>query len=338
MTPTRAAEILERIRSARIGIVGDFCLDAYWQIDTGSTELSVETGKPTHAVRSQRYNPGGAGNVAANCRAIGACSVRAFGVVGADLFGRELAALIARRGIDASGLIVQDAAWDTPVYAKPYLGSEEQERVDFGRWNVLSPEAEASLIRVVREALPELDALIVNQQLDRGFASATVVRALNEMARDARETTFILDSRTMSGTFRGMICKLNVAEACRLAGPPGADPAGLRPEVISDWARTIAGRTGMPVFVTRGADGILVFDGERDATLPAVPLTGPIDTVGAGDTTVAAIAASLAARASLCEAAEMGNLAAAVTVKKLRETGTATGEEIMGLSRLRRDA
>jgi len=331
MTPERAAEILDGIRSARIGIVGDFCLDAYWQIDGGTAEVSIETGKPTRAVRAQRYNPGGAGNVAANCRAIGAGTVRAFGVVGPDIFGRELAAALSRCGIDTAGLIVQEREWDTPVYAKPYIGVEEQERIDFGRWNALAPGTEAALIRSVREALPALDAVIVNQQLERGFASPGVIRALNDLAGRVSGCPFILDSRTMSGAFSGMICKLNAAEACRIAGPPGADAAGAAPGVIGAWARAISRRTRKPVFVTRGAEGILVFDGDRDESLPAIRLEGPIDTVGAGDTTVAAIASSLAAHASLRDAGEMGNLAAAVTVKKLRETGTASAEEILRL-------
>jgi sugar/nucleoside kinase (ribokinase family) len=62
-----------------------------------------------------------------------------------------------------------------------------------------------------------------------------------------------------------------------------------------------------------------------------VRLTGPTDTVGAGDAAVAAIAATLAAGGSLREAGAVGNLAAAVTVRKMRETGTATPEEIMAM-------
>jgi len=79
---------------------------------------------------------------------------------------------------------------------------------------------------------------------------------------------------------------------------------------------------------------MLVFDGNGFADIPAVPLSGPIDPVGAGDTAVSAVAAALAAGGTLEEAGEMGNLAAAVTVKKLRETGTATGAEILDVARL----
>jgi len=329
MTLARLEEILDRIRISRIGIVGDFCLDAYWEIDTGEPEISLETGKPTHGVRSQRYAPGGAGNVACNLAALATGTVRAFGVIGHDMFGRELETLLRQKGIDTSGLVTQESDWETPVYAKPYRAATEQERIDFGRWNTM--RSETALCALMRTALPGLDALVVNQQLMQGIHSQAMVRSLNACAREAPDLPFILDARTMSTSFTGMITKLNAKEAARLTGGTGeaeqsADP--LRPA-----ARAISARTGKPVFVTRGAGGILLCDGTRYADLPAVPLAEPVDTVGAGDTAVSAIAACFAAGGSPVEAGELANLASAITVKKLKETGSATREEILRLAR-----
>ena len=327
MTPGRLNELLDRIRGVRIGVLGDFCLDAYWQLDAGTAEPSLETGKPTRAVRSQRYTPGGGGNVASNLASLGCTTVRAFSVIGPDMFGRELGSLLRERGIDTSALVTQERGWETPVYAKPYLKETEQERIDFGRWNSMSPEAESAMCTRIRSALPGLDALIVNQQLANGVHSHAMIRTLNECAREHPLIPFILDARTMSDSFRGMICKLNAAEASRLAA--GTSGGSGSPAALRSYARTIGARSGKPVFVTRGAEGILLFDGEGFTDLPAVRVTGPVDTVGAGDATVAAIGATLAAGGTLPEAGGMGNLAAAVTVKKLRETGTASREEIL---------
>jgi phosphoglycolate phosphatase-like HAD superfamily hydrolase len=55
-------EILSRLTPVRIGVVGDFCLDAYWETDDSRSERSVETGLPTRAVRTQRYALVGAGD------------------------------------------------------------------------------------------------------------------------------------------------------------------------------------------------------------------------------------------------------------------------------------
>ena len=287
----------------------------------------METGKPVLGVRSQRYIPGGGGNVASNLAALRCGTVRAFGVVGPDMFGRELVSLLRERGIDTSGLVIQEQEWDTPVYAKPYLAETEQERIDFGGWN--SMRSEPALASLIRRALPGLDALIVNQQLARGVHTEAMIRTLNASAGDHPGVAFVLDARTMSGSFTGMISKLNAAEASRLARRSGDDGDPPSPAALRSHARAIGTRCGKPVFVTRSAEGILLFDGNGFTDIPAVPVTGPIDPVGAGDATVSAIAATLAAGGTLAEAGEMGCLAAAVTVKKIRETGTATPEEIV---------
>ena len=56
-----------------------------------------------------------------------------------------------------------------------------------------------------------------------------------------------------------------------------------------------------------------------------------LDTVGAGDTSVAAFAAGAGARVPLPESLALANLAAAVTVQKINQTGTASQEEIIEL-------
>ena len=51
------------MENAKIAVFGDFCLDAYWDIDEESSELSLETGLPVRRVKTQRYSLGGAGCV-----------------------------------------------------------------------------------------------------------------------------------------------------------------------------------------------------------------------------------------------------------------------------------
>ncbi|HXX62424.1 MAG TPA: PfkB family carbohydrate kinase, partial [Bacteroidota bacterium] len=212
--------LLEAIRHVSVGVIGDFCLDAYWELDGGEPELSVETGKPTRAVRHQRYSPGGAGNVTSNLAAIGVKQVAGFGILGGDLFGRELLSLLDERRIDTRGMVVQKEGWDTSVYAKPHIAAQEQERFDFGRWNALSPKSEQLLIGALRERVPALDALIVNQQLMHGPYSDALIAELNRLAAGCPTVCFLLDARDIIGRFRGMTAMMNAAEAARACGVP----------------------------------------------------------------------------------------------------------------------
>ncbi len=65
--------------------------------------------------------------------------------------------------------------------------------------------------------------------------------------------------------------------------------------------------------------------------VPALPVRGEIDVVGAGDAVSANLTAALAAGASLGEALELANAAASVVVHKLGTTGTASVPEIRNL-------
>jgi len=86
------------------------------------------------------------------------------------------------------------------------------------------------------------------------------------------------------------------------------------------------------VFVTRGEHGCVVRDEGGLHKVPAVPVEPPIDSVGAGDSMLAAIAAALAVGSHPLAAARLGALAAAVTVKKLFQTGTAAPDEILAVA------
>ena len=63
-------------------------------------------------------------------------------------------------------------------------------------------------------------------------------------------------------------------------------------------------------------------------TIKAYPVTGPIDIVGAGDSTSAAIGCAVAAGASYEEAAAFGNLVASITIQQIGTTGTATPDQV----------
>jgi sugar/nucleoside kinase (ribokinase family) len=72
-----------------------------------------------------------------------------------------------------------------------------------------------------------------------------------------------------------------------------------------------------------------VVEGAAVHKVPAFPVEGPIDIVGAGDATTAGIVCALASGATLVEAAYLGNLVASITIRKLGTTGTASPEEVL---------
>lgn len=323
--------ILSAIPRVRIAVVGDFCLDAYWSLDPAGSRPSVETGLPTRAVRESRFSLGGAGNVAANLAALGVGRVAAFGVAGDDPFGREMRRLLEGIRVDAEGLLVQAGDWSTPTYIKPVEGGAEQNRLDFGGWNALSGASASRLTDLLREAVRDLDAVIINQQLPRGLHAdafrGALARLIGENAA-GRGIPFLVDSRDFPDSFPGAVRKLNDREALRLCGGRWEADGPVPLADLGAAVETLASRWGEPLFVTRGSRGMVVRHGGALREAPGIEILGRIDSVGAGDSALAGIACALAAGFPPLEAAEFGNLAASVTVRKLFTTGTAAPDEV----------
>lgn len=328
MTRKRLNELLGQIGRVSVAVLGDFCLDAYWIVDRTLSEVSVETGKHTVPIQSQYYSLGGAGNIVANLAALGVSRVCAIGVIGDDLFGREMVRDLEAIGADASGMVEQSEEWSTPVYGKPYVGQEEESRVDFGVYNKLTPATEQAVLRALEFVLSGVQAVIVNQQLPRGIVSDGVAKGINRLVEICPDQVFIVDSRDYSERFEKVVYRFNAHEAARLCGRKQPPDQGVRLEDAKYFAKRIFEMSGKPVFVSRAARGSVVhWDGRTDV-IPGIQILKKTDPVGAGDTSVSAIAGALAAGATPHEAAILANFAAAVTVQKLRTTGTASPEEI----------
>jgi len=162
-------ESVGKLPKARVTVFGDFCMDVYWFFDKDDSELSVETGLPVRRVRQQRYSPGGAGNVIANLVDLGVKDVRAIGVAGTDVFGAAFLNLLKARNVNLDGFeVVED--WQTMVYAKPTRGDEEQNRLDFGAFNVASEELQIRLMKSLDAAAKKSDVVILNQQVPGGLS------------------------------------------------------------------------------------------------------------------------------------------------------------------------
>lgn len=331
LSSARLHRLLADIKRARIGIIGDFCVDSYWLVDPDASEASLESGRPTQPVREQRSSLGGAGNVLANVHALGVTQVQAFGVCGPDPLGRELLQLLAQRKVEAAGIVVQPKGWQTAAYLKPVVGREEGQRYDFGLFNELAPATETALIQAFTAALPNLDVLVINQQLKASLYSPRLLAALNAALAAHPRVIAVVDCRSLAENFPSGTRKLNDLEATRLCGNTYGPTDDIpRSEALAAAAALFA-RWKRPVFVTRGKHGCLAMDASGVHEIPGLHIINPTDSVGAGDSMVAGIAACLAAQATPSEAAAFGNLVAGVTVQKLHQTGTATPEEVFSI-------
>ncbi len=335
LRPTRLRKLLNSLPGLRVGVIGDFFLDAYFDCDPSLDEVSLETGKTCYQVVRQRRQAGAAGTVAANLRALGVGVVEAVGYCGDDGEGYELRRAMRGLGLDLTGFITVPDRF-TPTYGKPcYIGSrkrgqpvlEELERLDTKNRRPTPSRLQNEIIDHIHSRLAHWDALVLLDQVSEancGVLTSRVRRAITSALAHRSLPVALADARTRIGDFKGVMLKPNQYEAMAALGAEG------RPSLKASriHAQTLSARTGRPVFLTLGSKGILVADGNSIAHIPALRVKGPIDTVGAGDSCSAAISSTLAVGATLIEAATFASLVASVTVQQLGTTGTASPTQI----------
>jgi rfaE bifunctional protein kinase chain/domain len=344
MTPQRLDEILSGFGKARVAVVGDFFLDKYLEIDPALTEISLETGLEARQVVAVRCQPGGAGNVAANLRALGIGEVICVGFIGDDGEGFELRRALERVGASAEHLLSRSDRF-TPTYCKPIMlpsragdtllpyggqdgGVRELERLDTKNRQPLPQALEAELIARVGGLMPGLSAVIAIDQVQEpecGVITTGVRVALADLSATHSRVVSIADSRTRVGLFRNVMVKLNRREACAAVHPERPAHEG---SVVVGCAAELSERVGAPVFLTMGSEGVAVVTPGRAQRVPTARLEGELDIVGAGDSATAGITSALCAGAGLEEAAIVGNIVASITVQQIGTTGTATQERV----------
>jgi rfaE bifunctional protein kinase chain/domain len=336
----RLEEILQKMRRLRVGVVGDFTLDGYWYADMTRSELSRETPLFSRPVVRERYTCGGAANVAWNLSALQPSEVHAFTVIGDDWRGDLLSQALREVGVPIRDAVTS-RDWSTPFFGKVILSAygpqQEDARVDFINDHPLPVESEEELLAHLENSLPELDALVIADYHDAGVITARILERLNQLSRLGIPRLVTVDSRQRIGSFRDMVRKPNQQEAAawlfpgRAPGLIGLEEfaeAGLHPQIDC----------GCPLFITLAERGCLVLAGGESHLVPVVPVSPPLDTVGAGDSFLSALTLALAAGATALEAAQLGHLAAAVTVKKLGITGAAAPDEIIKIREMMKPA
>jgi bifunctional ADP-heptose synthase (sugar kinase/adenylyltransferase) len=328
----RLRSLLARFEALKVGVIGDFFLDKYLEVDPSLAEPSLETGKVAHQVVSVRHSPGAAGTVAANLAALGAGKLFALGFTGDDGEGYELRADLAGLGVDSSGLHVAPER-RTPTYLKPRdLGRPglegEHSRYDTKNRGPTGGRVEGLVLGSLDALLPGLDALVVMDQVEDegcGVLTRAVTDAVVQRVKRFKGVAWA-DSRRRIRAFRGLTLKMNQFE---LAGIEDPAPGQLLPDgEIVRMLPEVEALSGSKVFATSGERGVWV-GGRPPLRVPGVRLSCPTDPTGAGDSFTAGAVLALAAGAAPAEAALVGNLVASITVRQLGTTGTAKPAELL---------
>jgi ribokinase len=281
-----------------ITVVGSFNMDLFIEVPRFPAPGEAIHGK------NFRVAPGGKGANQAYAVARLGTKAAMIGAVGQDQFGEAMLANLEKAGVDISGVVRRsDFASGTAMIVLDAKG-ENQIVVANGANNTLTAadvSRQAKLFLKSKAAIAQLET------------SMEATEAALRLAREAGVLTVLNPAPFTPVTDQLLsLCDWiipNDGEASQLGGVAVSDAASAE-----RVARSIRARSGCPnVLITLGPSGVWLDAPPVKAHVPGFKVQA-VDTVGAGDTFIAAFVARLTEGANAVEAARFACAAAAIAV------------------------
>ena len=300
---------LEAIKKKSILVVGDIMLDNYYFGDI--KRISPEAPVPVFRKKTERSVLGGAANVAANLVAAGQ---QAFilSIVGDDESGRTLMSLFDEKGVGTQ--LLETTNRQTTQKTRFLAGNNQQVlRLDVEDTTPIDKTLCEKLLEKLHLQIGEFDLIILSDYL-KGLLTYDFTQGVIKLA-NAHQIPVIVDVKDPSVyKYKGAtLLKPNQKELNNLTGMA----VETEEEIVTASESLRKQCNSQYVLCTIGAKGmVLVGEGVEPYFLPA-EAREVFDVSGAGDTTIAFLAASMANKIDMCEAITIANYAAGIQVGKV---------------------
>ncbi|MBV6494133.1 MAG: Bifunctional protein HldE [Turneriella sp.] len=316
----RLKEILQKIPSSRVFVLGDLMWDEYVRGDV--SRISPEAPVPVLLAQKEDRTPGGAANVLKNLRDL-KCTMGILGVVGADENGTQLQHELEKWQLQDNLHLVRLPDRPTTIKTRFMARNQQLLRVDKEKTGAIDTKTEDVVLHAFEKRIEKFNALIISDY-DKGLLTSRVIK---EAIRLAKEKKIFVAVDPQVKHFRDYvgadIMTPNEKEACEGIGEsfPESDE-GV--EKIADKIRSALKLSHL--LITRSQRGMAYFNESHSVYLPTVARE-VFDVTGAGDTVISVYTAAIASGATHSEAMVLSNIAGGIVVAKLG-TQTASINEI----------
>jgi D-beta-D-heptose 7-phosphate kinase/D-beta-D-heptose 1-phosphate adenosyltransferase len=328
MSTSSLASLVTALGHPRVVVIGDLILDRYV---TGEVErISPEAPIPVLNARHREDRLGGAGNVAANLRAMEA-EVEVIGILGDDSKGRLLQGMLEELGVNASGCVT-DPRRPTTEKTRLIGGAQQVLRVDWEECTAIEDELARRVVGELGSRVKQAQALVLSDY-GKGVLSRVLIQGAIRVARDHGVPVLVDPKGKDYGRYKGAhLITPNRKEAEEALG---RKLAGLD-ELGAGAADLIRAADLEAAVITLGSEGM--YHLSRDGVAAHVPTVARavFDVTGAGDTVIALLALGLGAGFDLADAVLLANHGAGIVVGK-RGAASVTRSELLGAEQAPRD-
>jgi len=305
-SPERLTDLSNAFKGKRIAIVGDLMVDRYYWGTVN--RVSPEAPVPVVDVTAESARLGGAANVANNIQSLGGEPLLV-GLVGDDHPGEVLIALLKEQGLSTSGVIV-DGSRRTTIKTRVIAHDQHVVRIDYESKVGSSEEAARKIIGSVQSNIKDIDAIIL-EDYNKGTMTREVIHGIIEAARKNDKIIAVDPKFENFFEYKNVtMFKPNRRETEEVLGGRLRTDADL----INAGKRMLKELSVENVLLTRGEDGMSLFEANGAVTHMGTAANHVLDVSGAGDTVIATLTMALAAGATVREAATLANYAGGVVV------------------------
>lgn len=325
MQPARLRQIIENARDQRVLCVGDVMLDrfVYGVVDRISPEAPVPVLRQTRAASM----PGGGANVARNLASLGLHAVT-IGAVGDDEAGIELNELLSHSA-GITPRLVPLRGRPTTLKTRLVAGGQQLLRLDAEEVGPPDAASEQAIIKAIDDLAPTVSAILISDYA-KGLLTDRVLAAILAAAT-RQKIPVIADPKGKDFARYGAvdILKPNAGELAQAIGLP----TNATPDAEKALAAAKANLPAKAIVLTRAAQGMSYISANGEVGHLTGKAREVFDVSGAGDTSLAALAAGLVAGATLDEAVQVAILASGIAVGK-SGTATVSALELLDVSEL----
>lgn len=316
-----AGAVRTEFAKKRILVLGDLMVDEYILGKVG--RISPEAPVPVLNYKGTERSAGGASNVALNMHALGG-DLAVAGVVGADDSGRWLREFLKAAAVDTEGIVDEK---DRMTTVKTRFATKVQQllRVDREDSRPVLEQTQAAILDYMAQHISAWDAVVLSDYCKGVFENPDFVRRIIRLCNEHHViVTIDSKSRHIEAFENADFVKPNNLELENAVNIKIGDLESLDRAGKAYLERSKA----KSIIVTRGADGISIFEQGCERRDYASKAAQVFDVTGAGDTVISTVTLGLASGLSIDDAVVLANIAAGVVIGK-RGTAVVTKDELL---------
>jgi len=311
ITSTPYQQILKNFSNKKVLVIGDLILDRYLQ--GNCSRVAPEASVPVIDLNLNRDCPGGAANVAANLRALGA-EVSLCSVTGSDEHGNSLLKLLKNLNINTD-LILNEKERTTLCKTRVSSSTQLIVRYDEGSCNPIATATCEQMIARIAAVFDQVDAIFISDY-EKGVVTDELISGL-KLINESNKKIIAVDARnfTRYAALEPTLIKPNYKEALALCQLKAVNLN--RPEQVKSWGECMYKHSkAKNILLSMDEDGVCCFEKGRFGFHHQVPKVSNPQVSGAGDTFLATALMALLSGADLSCSTALAVSAAAVVISK----------------------